>query len=47
MPTFQGQVSEEQLLQLLAYIRSLASVQGPARQPGASTPGQQMKQAPR
>ena len=47
MPTFQGQVSEEQLLQLLAYIRSLASVQGPARQPGPSTPGQQMKQAPR
>jgi cytochrome c oxidase subunit 2 len=47
MPTFQGQVSEEQLLQLLAYIRSLASVQGPARQAGASTPGQQIKQAPR
>ena len=46
MPTFQGQVSEEQLLQLLAYIRSLASVQGPAPQSGASTPGQQMKQAP-
>jgi cytochrome c oxidase subunit 2 len=33
MPTFQGQVSEEQLLQLIAYIRSLASVQGPAPQP--------------
>lgn len=35
MPTFQGQVSEEQLLQLMAYIRSLASVQSPARQTGA------------
>jgi len=36
MPTFQGQVSEEQLLQLLAYIRSLATVQGPARQTGTT-----------
>ncbi len=36
MPTFQGQVSEEQLLQLLAYIRSLATVQGPARQTNTS-----------
>jgi mono/diheme cytochrome c family protein len=24
MPTFQGQISEEQLLQLIAYIKSLA-----------------------
>lgn len=32
MPTFQGQVSEEQLLQLIAYIHSLASVKGPATQ---------------
>ena len=31
MPTFQGLVSEEQLLQLIAYIKSL---QGPA--PGAA-----------
>jgi cytochrome c oxidase subunit 2 len=45
MPTFQGQVSEEQLLQLLAYIRSLANVQGPPRQSGAPTAGQQMKQS--
>jgi cytochrome c oxidase subunit II len=32
MPTFQGQVSEEALLQLIAYIRSLS----PARQQGAA-----------
>lgn len=25
MPTFQGQVSEEQILQLIAYIKSLSS----------------------
>jgi len=30
MPTFQGVVSEEQILQLIAYIRSLGSVQPPA-----------------
>ena len=45
MPTFQGQVSEEQLLQLIAYIRSLASVQGPAPQGGAAPSGQQTKQS--
>jgi cytochrome c oxidase subunit 2 len=34
MPTFQGQVSEEQLLQLVAYIRSIgAKPTGPAAQP--------------
>jgi cytochrome c oxidase subunit 2 len=33
MPTFQGQVSEEQILQLIAYIKSLTKEQ-PA---GAST----------
>jgi cytochrome c oxidase subunit 2 len=43
MPTFQGQVSEEQLLQLIAYIRSLAGVQGPTPQGGASPAGQQTK----
>ena len=32
MPTFQGQVNEEQILQLVAYIRSLA----PAQQTGAA-----------
>jgi cytochrome c oxidase subunit 2 len=36
MPTFQGLVSEEQLLQLIAYVRSL-SQQTPAR--GTTTPG--------
>jgi cytochrome c oxidase subunit 2 len=30
MPTFQGQISEEQLLQLLAYIRSLSPAEGAA-----------------
>ena len=34
MPTFQGQVSEEQLLQLIAYIKSLepAAARSPRRQ---------------
>jgi cytochrome c oxidase subunit 2 len=47
MPTFQGVVSEEQILQLIAYIRSLAGAQpggttetpAPGAQPGA--PGTQ------
>jgi cytochrome c oxidase subunit 2 len=30
MPTFQGQVTEEQILQLVAYIQSLATPSGPA-----------------
>jgi cytochrome c oxidase subunit 2 len=30
MPTFQGQISEEQLLQLLAYIKSLSPAEGAA-----------------
>jgi len=40
MPTFQGMVSEEQLLQLIAYVRSLSmpvpapATPTPARQPG-------------
>ncbi len=25
MPTFQGQISEEQILQLIAYIKSIGS----------------------
>lgn len=41
MPTFQGQVSEEQLLQLLAYVRSLAGIQRPTPDTGAPTAGQQ------
>ena len=28
MPTFRGQVSEEQILQLIAYIKSLAAPKG-------------------
>jgi len=32
MPTFQGQVSEEQLLQLVAYIKSIGS-----KSPGAAS----------
>ena len=42
MPTFQGLVTEEQLLQLIAYVRSL-SQQGAAPASGASSP--QMPQA--
>jgi cytochrome c oxidase subunit 2 len=38
MPTFQGQVSEEQILQLVAYIRSLAPAQQ-QQQGGASSGG--------
>jgi cytochrome c oxidase subunit 2 len=36
MPTFQGLVSEEQLLQLIAYVRSL-SQQGAAPSPAGTT----------
>ena len=36
MPTFQGQVSEEQLLALIEYIKSLPTG---TSAPGASTPG--------
>lgn len=38
MPTFQGLVSEEQLLQLIAYVRSLSQQQQAANAP-AGTPG--------
>ena len=30
MPTFQGQLSEEQILQLIQYIKSLKARRGPA-----------------
>lgn len=33
MPTFQGQVSEDQLLQLIAYIKSLASAEAKTKRP--------------
>lgn len=38
MPTFQGLVTEEQLLQLVAYVRSLGAQGGPAMPPGAAPP---------
>ena len=38
MPTFQGLVSEEQVLQLIAYIKSLGGPQGPS--PSAAPPAQ-------
>ena len=40
MPTFQGLVSEEQLLQLIAYVRSLGEAKPPAA-PAASGPGKE------
>jgi cytochrome c oxidase subunit II len=41
MPTFQGMVTEEQLLQLIAYVRSLGAVAPPPAPAGAApqTPG--------
>ena len=39
MPTFQGLVSEEQLLQLIAYVRSLGeAAPGTAAPAGAAPP---------
>ncbi len=38
MPTFQGQISEEQLAQLLAYIKSLEAGNATAAAPAAATP---------
>jgi cytochrome c oxidase subunit 2 len=36
MPTFQGQVSEEQMLQLIAYIKSIGA-KSPGGEPGAAS----------
>ena len=36
MPTFQGMVSEENLMRLVAYIKSLKGKAGAAGQPGGS-----------
>jgi cytochrome c oxidase subunit 2 len=36
MPTFQGQISEDQSVQLLAYIKSLQGVAGQPPAPAAS-----------
>jgi cytochrome c oxidase subunit II len=38
MPTFQGMVSEEQLLQLIAYVRSLGEVAPPPASPAGAAP---------
>jgi cytochrome c oxidase subunit II len=38
MPTFQGLVTEEQLLQLIAYVKSLSTPGGAPAPPGQSTP---------
>jgi cytochrome c oxidase subunit 2 len=46
MPTFQGQVTEEQLMALVAYIKSLSGVTGQTAIPAATaTPGQSGKAA--
>ncbi|MBD0370416.1 MAG: cytochrome c oxidase subunit II [Pyrinomonadaceae bacterium] len=45
MPTFQGQVSEEQLLQLIAYIKSLGAP-GEQQQQGSINTPQQSNQRP-
>ena len=41
MPTFKGQVTEEQLISLVAYIKSLSGVTGPSTQtgPASTAPG--------
>jgi cytochrome c oxidase subunit II len=39
MPTFQGVVSEEQVLQLIEYVKSLAPKQTPPQQPQQNRPG--------
>ena len=48
MPPFQGLVSEEQLLQLIAYVKSLGSAQGPIPpgQPATQTPAGQPSAPP-
>jgi cytochrome c oxidase subunit 2 len=39
MPPFQGMVSEEQLLQLIAYVKSLYGPAAPAQTPASQPPG--------
>ena len=53
MPTFQGQVSEEQLVQIIAYVKSLGgdaagagTTEGSATSPAAETPGTPQTGAP-
>ena len=40
MPPFQGMVSEEQLLQLIAYVKSLYGPAAPAQPPASPAPQQ-------
>jgi len=40
MPTFQGMVTEEQLLQLIAYVKSLKGPAAPAQPPSSPAPPQ-------
>jgi cytochrome c oxidase subunit 2 len=47
MPTFQGQLTEMQLIQLLAYIRSLSQVPGTPGSAGAAPPPQNQPATPR
>src|SRR5262249_19751594 len=49
MPTFQGQVTEEQLVQLIAYLKSLSSTDeatAPGTAPAAPAPGAPVAAAP-
>jgi cytochrome c oxidase subunit II len=46
MPTFQGQVSEDDLLKLLAYVKSLGSARAPAAVPESQQSFQQNTGAP-
>jgi len=39
MPTFQGQVTEEQLTQLISYVKSLSGEGGPEAGGGTAAPG--------
>ena len=45
MPTFQGQISEDQLVQLLAYIKSLQA-NSPQQTAPASSPAAATKPSP-
>jgi cytochrome c oxidase subunit 2 len=46
MPTFQGLVTEEQLLQLIAYIKSLSDASATPAPTGATAPGVTTPQDP-
>ena len=46
MPTFEGQVSEDELIELLAYIKSLGPGQTPQRNEQATPPPAQPQNIP-